>query len=230
MFERLLHADKLNEVNLKISCANMPRGAIGHVRRSIKWINPADTVDLGFIELLDGIEEPNEASPEWHRNAFEHDVSVNGLYFRAENGSSARIYLFVRDLYRGVPRIYWFSPVITLILAQTLSHEIGHHLIATRGFVFAPGEKVYPSEYEEEMAHRYAYHVVKTMKSRWYYRLADYIIKDLASSQYIKGMFAWRKGDYEKAARCWSGSFHLNPNRNDAIYWYKRAKELSGVN
>jgi hypothetical protein len=183
-------------------------------------------VGLGFIELRDKLEKADEGAPKWHRDASEHDLSVNGLYFRSQGDSRARIDLFARDLYRGVPKIYWLSPVITLIVAQTLSHEIGHHLIAERGYVFEPGEKVHLSEYEEEMAHRYAHHVVKKMRTRWYYRLAEYVIKDLASSHYIKGMYAWERSDYTRAAACWYRSFHLDPDRNDSIYWYKRAKEI----
>ncbi len=212
---------------IKNGSDKVPLGAVSHVRRSLGWISPIDIVGLGFIELRDRIEDADEGSPKWHREASEQDLSINGVYFRSQADSCARINLFVRDLYRGVPKIYWLTPVLTLIVAQTLAHEIGHHLIAERGYIFEPREKIHPSEYEEEMAHRYAQHIVKKMKTRWYYRLADYIIKDLASSHYIKGMFAWEHSDYARAAACWYRSFHLDPNRSDSIYWYKRAKKNS---
>jgi len=56
-------------------------------------------------------------------------------------------------------------------------------------------------------------------------RTAAWAIKDLASAAYINGIFAWRSSNYQDAAEYWYRSFHLDPNRNDAIYWYKRARE-----
>jgi hypothetical protein len=115
-------------------------------------------------------------------------------------------------------------------VARTLAHEVGHHLIAERGYVFAPGEKVEPAEYEEEMANRYSYSVIKRMRERWYYRLATWATKDLAGWHYVQGMLNWRDGKYEQAAQSWYKSFHLNPDREDAIYWYKRAGEAAKTN
>jgi len=215
------------EMEIKNSCGNLRLGVIRHIRRTLSWIDAADVAGIDFVELRDGMWDADHDAPEWHKNATEQDLSVNGLYSRLQDGSSACITLFVRDLYRGIPRFYWLTPVVTMRIARTLAHEVGHHIIAERGYVFERGERVRPVEYEEEMAHRYAHHVTKKMKTRWYYRLADWATKDLASTHYIQGMLAWKASDHAKAAERWYESFHLDPDRNDAIYWYKRACEAT---
>lgn len=196
-----------------------------HVRRGLGWINPADLVGIDLIELQYKMADADSDAPDWHRQATEQDLSVNGLYLRRQGDSQARINLFVRDLYRGIPKIYWLTPVVSIVVTQTLAHEVGHHLIAERGYVFEQGEKVQPAEYEEEMAHRYSYQVVKKMKKGWYYKLAFWAIKDLAGWHYVQAMLNWRDGKYRQAAQGWYKSFTLDPDREDAIYWYKRAKE-----
>jgi hypothetical protein len=204
----------------------LPIGSIWHVRRSLSWINPADLVGLEAVEFEYNLPDATGDAPEWHRKASEQELSVNAVYFRREGSFPATIKLFVKELYRGIPKLYWLTPVVTLTMAQTIAHEVGHHLVAERGYIFEVGEKLTPDGFEEEMAHRYSHHVVKKMRSRWYYRAATWIIRDLASSNYIRGMFAWEKSDYVSAAEYWHRSFHLDPNRDDSIYWYKRAKEL----
>ena len=214
-----------NGIEIKNSCSKLPLGAISNIQRSLAWIDPADTVGIDSIELRYKLADAGPEAPAWHKHATEQDLSVNGLYFRGQDLVPASITLFVRDLYRGIPKVYWLTPVTTLVVAQTLAHEVGHHLIAERGYVFAPGEKVQPSEYEEEMAHRYSFSVIKRMRTCWYYRLGAWVTKDLAGWHYVKAMLAWEAGDYEGAAESWYRSFHLDPDRQNAIYWYKRAIE-----
>src|SRR2546425_11050083 len=131
-------------MKIKNSCEKLPLGIIRHIRRALSWINPTDLIGIEFIELHSKIGAADENSPEWHRHATEQDLSVNGLYVRREQLSPAHIKLFVKDLYRGVPKMYWLTPVVTLVAAQTIAHEVGHHLIAERGYVFEKGEKINP--------------------------------------------------------------------------------------
>lgn len=198
-----------------------------HLRRCLSWINPADIASVGLIQVEDRIPEANPDAPSWHRRATSENLTVNGLYQRAEEDSPATIRLFIRDLYRGIPKIYWLTPVVTLNMARTLAHEVGHHLIAKRGYVFVPGEKVFPADFEEEMANRYSHMVVQKMMDRCYYRIGKWATKDLAGSHYVKEILKWRIGDYERAAENWYRTFCLDPDREDAIYWYKRAREAA---
>lgn len=214
-----------NGIVIRNSCTRLPFAASWHIRGTLSWIDPGDLVGIGSIRLKDSIEEAEDAM--WYQRAISEGLSINGWYRPEDRDESATITLFICDLYRGIPTLYWLTPVIRLRIASTLAHEVGHHLIATRGYVFAPGEKVVPIEYEEEMAHRYSFSVLKKMQKRWYFKLASLGIKDLACWHFTQGTLAWKQGNFKRAAESWYKSFHLDPDRQDAISWYKRAKEIS---
>ena len=148
------------------------------------------------------------------------NLAVGGQYFGPQGDLP-----YVASLYRGIPKVYWLSPVITLQLARILAHEVGHHLIKQRGYVFERGERVEPREYEEELANRYSFSVRKRMLRRWYYRVADWLTPDLAGWHYVIGLCEWRDGRYEKAAARWETTSCIDPNRADADYWYYEAKK-----
>jgi hypothetical protein len=214
-------------MEIRNSCSRLPVGTRWHVRRCLRWIDPADIVGIAFIELQDRMPQAAAEAPDWHQRATAEDLSVNGLYCREEVNSPANITLFVRDLYRGMPKIYWLTPALTMRVARTLAHEVGHHLIATRGYVFVPGEKVLPFEYEEETANRFSFSVIKRMRGRWYYRLGSWANKTLAGWHSGQAAADWKAGNYERAAESWYRSFHLDPDLHDAVLWYKSAREAA---
>jgi len=193
----------------------------------LSWINQADLADIAFIKLMDKMPEPSNDSPEWHQRATAEEFSVNGLYLAQQGDTPAHILLFIRDMYRGIPRLYWWTPVPTLRVGRTLAHEVGHHLIAQRGYIFQPGEKVDQDEYEEEMANRYAFSVIKKMSQRWYYRLGQRLAKDLASTYYALGILDWNEKKYKEAAESWYRAWNLDPDHQEAVDLYWRAKKLS---
>lgn len=197
-----------------------------HVRRSLRWINQADLVGLDFIRLADEMPPPSNDSPDWHRTASAEGHSINGVYFARDDNTPACITLLIRDICVGIPDRYWLTPVPTLRIAHTLAHEVAHHLVKVRGHVFQPGENFKSVEYEEEFADRYAHGVVKKMETRWYYRLGQSLVKNLAMSHYIQGMLDWKAQKYERAAERWYKAWNLNPNLNEASYWHRRAKEM----
>jgi hypothetical protein len=207
------------------SCHKLPLGALWHIRRSISWINQADLKGIAFIQLAEQMPVPTERSQDWHKRAYAEGFSVNGLYVSRSGRVPAHIYLFIRDMYRGIPFFHKWSTVTTLNICRTIAHEVGHHLITHRGYIYQPDEKYKDVESVEAMADRYAFDVLKKMRERWYYRLGHKSIKHIAISHYIKGMLNWRDKNYEKAAENWYNSFHLDPDRQDSSYWYWRAKE-----
>lgn len=224
---------QVDEMQIKNSCKNLPRGALWHVRRGLSWINPADLVGIAFIQLMDEMSKPSENSLEWHKQAHAEDFNVSGVYMRQDGGTPACIILFVRDMYFGIPPLYRWTTVPTLSISRTLAHEVGHHLIAQRGYIYQPTEKYKHrqpeyDEYEEEMANRYAFEVLKKMKKRWYYKLGQSATKGLASHHYIQGMLDWKEKKFKKAADRWHKAWHLDPDRLDAAYWYQRAKDNFG--
>ena len=210
---------------VKNECQNSPFGLLNQVRRSLSWIDPLDMVGIESIVLMDEIEEPVQTSPDWHKRAKAEGLCVTGQYLHADRQSSAQVTLYVRGIYRGIPSIYRWTMVPNLSICYTLAHEVGHHLIATRGYVFQSNEIFRHPENKEEFCNRYAFRVTERMMSRWYYRLGMWALRDLAGWYYACGCADWKGKNFMKAAENFYTSFHLDPNREDALNWYLRAKD-----
>jgi len=119
----------------------------------------------------------------------------------------------------------------TLTITSTLAHEIGHHLIATRGFIYKQGEKYKPwrsgtfDPYEEKMADAYAEEVVQRMCRSWYYKLGKVMARKLSSILFEVGIAQHRNGNYERAAYWEFQAFMINPDNLDAGQSYRHDME-----
>ena len=200
-------------------------GLSWHLRRCLSWIPDGDLFGLDELVLEEKIGPATVHSPEWHHRAERDNQIINGQYFAKHGKELPAISLYIGSLYQGIPRIYWLSPLITLQLARTLAHEVGHHLLFERGYVFQKGERFDHSEYHEELAERYSFSVRKRMCGRRYYRFGDWLRRDLADWYWIQGLIEWREDCFERAASKWKMAFSLDPNRSDALQWYYEAKK-----
>jgi len=210
---------------VKNECKNSPHGLLKQVRRSLSWIHPLDLDGIEFIVLMDEIEEPSNTSADWHKRAKAEGLCVTGQYFRTEGKAPAHVVLYVQGIYRGIPSVYRLTTVPSLSICYTLAHEVGHHLIAARGFIFQANETFRYPENEEEFCNRYAFGVTERMMTRWYHRLGMWVLRDLAGWYYAMGLSDWKSKRFKKAAENFYTSFHLDRNRDDALYWYWRAKD-----
>lgn len=208
-------------------CSNAPWGAAWHLQRSLRWIGHQDLEGLYCIRLLDELPEPTEQSDEEYKNAWAEGHDICGLYSPQNEDTVSCITLNLAGIYRPISRAYWCTNVPTLLIARTLAHETAHHLVSTRGYVFRKGERFKHREYEEVAANRYALNVIKKMQIRWYHRVGAWLIKDLGDHHYIQGMLDWREGKYLNAAARFYKTCRLNPDHDEAAYWYWRAKQLS---
>lgn len=215
-------------MEIQNECINSPRHVKRHVMRALRWINPVDLAGIAYIKLADKIPDPSKNSPEWHQWVKAEGYSVFGLYVRKQAENPPHIILYIQDIYRCIHPLYGRTPLATLLIGQTLAHEVGHHLQAERGYIFQPGERLDQEEYQEEMADRYAFDVVKRMKERWYYRLGQWIMKDSARMYYHFGVEEWKKKNYRRAAEYFYRSHILDPENDETWYWHKRAKAFQG--
>jgi hypothetical protein len=208
-------------------CNKLPWGAVWHVRRSLTWLRENDLSGLFCIRLLNELPQPTDQSDEEYKNAWAQGHDICGLYSAETTETVSCITLNLGDIYRPISRAYWCTTVPILLVARTLAHEVAHHLVATKGYVFSEGESFKHREDEERAANRYALNVLARMQSRWYHTLGAWLIKDLGDHHYIQGMLDWRERNYAKAAAHFYKSCRLNPNHDEAAYWYWRAKNRS---
>ena len=197
-----------------------------HLKRSLKWIDQSHLEGLYCIRLLDELPVPTEESDEWYKEARQEGYDVFGCYNAKQDNTVSCITLNLGDVYQSIPFLYRYTTVPTLLIAHSLAHEVAHHLVATRGYVFKRGENLKHKAYEEVIANRYAFYVVKRMEKRWYYRLGRWMVRDLSDHHHVLALLDWREKKYERSALHWYRAWCLNPELDEAAYWYWRAKKM----
>ncbi len=210
------------------TASKLPRGALWQVRRSLAWMDHRDLDALSRIELVDKMPKPADSAPQDIKEAFAEDYGIYGIYHRGTKSRSPYITLLIADIYRGVPSIYWWTTVPTLLITFTLAHEVAHHVVARRGYINKPEERRKYGQHEEAFANRYAFSIWARMKQKWYYRFGEWAMKNLAEWQFGFGIHDWNAGRYAEAAEHWHTAWSFNPDHNEAAEWYWRAKEMSG--
>jgi len=216
-------------MRIKNECTVSPRGLVRHVRHGLGWINPLDLNGISFIRLMDDFPKPTDRSPRWHKELRAKFLYLNGLYLGKSKTEPAHINLYIHNVYRGLPSYLWWSPLPTLMITDVLAHEVGHHLIAMRGYIFEATEKFRHQEIVEEFCDRYAVGIVKKMMGRWYYRLGRWALKHLAKWNFDIGSLDLREKKFKRAAERYLTAFHLDNNREDALYWYRRAEDAGNA-
>lgn len=209
-------------------CKKLPSGLLWQVKRSIAWIFPADLEGLYCLKLIDELPPAKETSELWYKQAKKHDLVIRGWY-NPKDKTEAYITLNIEGIYHCIPRIYWWTPVATLIITYVLAHEVGHHVSSKKGNMVGLTGRLdkKPDKAEETRADGYARDVMTRMRQHWYYRLAAWAVKDLSEWHYMGGILDWREGQYKKAAERWYKTLILDPDNLQAGYWYRRAKEMS---
>jgi hypothetical protein len=198
-----------------------------HVRRVLKWIDQEDLKDLHAIRVID--DRPND--PEYARRPkYLSGFLYNGHYEFKTKDRDARVVLYANDIYFGIPYPIMFTPAATLNLARTLAHEIGHHIVATRGYIYKPWENYkrwngVTDPYEEEMVDAYTADLIERMSRHWPYKFGKFLTRKFANLLYSAALQKYEDGDYVRAARLGFRVYHLDPANLDANQCYRHAME-----
>jgi hypothetical protein len=198
-----------------------------HVRRVLKWFSQRDLEGLGSIRVID--DPPDD--PEYTKvRPFLRGFLYNGHYSRKSMTEPAQVVLYARDVYCGIPKLLMSTPMATLKLAFTLAHEVGHHVIATRGYVYQPWEKYKPraelyDPYKEKMADAYALEVIERMLKHWPYKFGRLMARMLSALLFEAGILNYRYGKYQSAAALGFQAAALNRENADADQCYRHAME-----
>src|SRR5262245_27532957 len=197
-----------------------------HIRRALKYIDSAHLEGLRAIRVIGQSPDDPEANkyPPYLRGYL-----LNGHYQHKFKHRPAEVVLYAKDIYFGVPRRLIRSRVATLKLARTLAHELGHHLIASRRFIYKPWEKYKPwkgkrDPYEERMANLYSAAVLEGMVKHWPNRLANCVTRITAYSLYQDSLADYWDGNYQSAAQRGFQAYMLHKNQ-DAGQCYRHAME-----
>ena len=114
--------------------------------------------------------------------------------------------------------------------ASKLAHEVGHHVIATRGYIHKPWEKYKPwngtvDPYAKKMADAYASDVINKMLRSWRYKFAKLLARMLSTFLYKAGIQEYWDGNYQSSASLQSRAYTLNLENEEAGQCYRHAME-----
>jgi peptidoglycan/xylan/chitin deacetylase (PgdA/CDA1 family) len=212
----LCHLEIMKVIN---TACYYPRCTQWHVNRALMCVNP---IDLDGIEAVKIVDEP-PLSPKEKKQPYYLRQIISGRYVRKQQRQNAHILLFTKNLYFGLPLLLKFTPIATLQIAMTLAHEIGHHLISHRGYIYLSNENYADSEKREIMADRYAYEALRKMSSKWYYRYSLKFSFWLSNFYYDYGLVTWQNQEYDRSIYYWACAYALNPENIEALHGYKKA-------
>jgi hypothetical protein len=178
---------------------------------------------------MDDLPTPNDRSPHWHKDLKKRYVYLNGLYVGKLGNDPAHIDLYIPNIYRGIPCLLTLTPIPALLITDNLAHEVGHHLIYTRGYVFQPNEVFKHQETIEEFCDRYAFSVTKKMTLKRRYWFSRWVLRRLADWHLAMGALNEGMKKQKQAADHFRAAFNLDNNRDDALYYYKRVTHVGNA-
>lgn len=193
----------------------------------MRWISPRDLEGLQLIKVIDeSYDDPESAKVPLYLKGF----PSRGMYLRQTATRGAQVVLYGTYLYLGIPKFFMRNSMVTLNLTRVLAHELGHHVIATRGYIYQPGEKYKPwdgirNPYEEKMADAYAADVMGRMLRQWRYKLGRLLARMLSMFLYKAGIQDYWDGNYQTAASREFLSYNFNPENEAAGQCYRHAME-----
>ena len=198
-----------------------------HVRRALNWINQEDLKGLHAIRVMDErTDDPEYAKRPRYLSGFVY----KGHYESKTKDLDAQVVLFTKDIYFGIPAPMMYTPAATLRLARTLAHEVGHHVVNTKGYIYQPWENYKPwtgviDPYEEKMVEAYAGDVIERMRRHWPYKFGNFLIRKFAKLLYTIGLQKYRDGHYQKSAQFAFCAYNLDPTNEHANQCYRHAME-----
>jgi hypothetical protein len=214
-------------MRIEVESTHFPRLMKWHVHRVLKWIDPRDLEGLESIKVIDDCPD----DPEYIKlPRYLMGFLYNGHYSSRKKDQPAQVVLYANDIWFGIPTLLIAAPMTTLRVARTLAHEVGHHLIATRGYIYKPSERHHQSDgrrdpYAEKMADSYAADVINRMLRHLPYKLGNLMARRLSNSLYQWGLADYWAGDYQAAASKQARAETLNPENEDAGQCFRHAME-----
>lgn len=198
-----------------------------HVRKALAWVDKADLAGLDHIRLINS--SPKDPAAAQHP-PYLVGFMYCGTYSKKRDARPAGISLYTRDLYFGIPRLLIPSPLATLNIAVTLAHEIGHHVLATRGHVDADSSEIKLNRLIDSPAERaataYGQQTIKRMLVSPYFRAGKMMARALSNLLAKRGNQAHWAGDFKRAAELEFRAYMLDSDNTDAWQAYLQDRQL----
>jgi hypothetical protein len=214
-------------MKIQVESSNIPSCMTWHVRRALKWIPATDLFGLDLIRLFEKYPVQNrvtgqpEASDPTSPPVYLGYKSSSGFYSQRFMTNPPLIGLISEGLFAGLPGVFKYTPLATLRIAGVLAHEVGHHLIHTRGYVFNPNElrNGKNGAEAEGLADLYAAEKTARMAKRVSYKIAGPISCSLSTLYYQRGVLASEKEHYRRASYYFYCAYKLDESSDAGKAW-----------
>jgi hypothetical protein len=117
----------ISRLDIQLSSQKLTKVTRRHVQQILRYISDDDLVGLGVIRVIE------ECSWDYEEKRYPPYFAghlVNGHYQKSDGKKPAEVVLYASDIYFGIPHWLVGSSVALLKIADTLAHEIGHHVFA----------------------------------------------------------------------------------------------------
>lgn len=218
----------MSEMRIEIDASCFPPITRRHVERVLSWLPKRDLEGLEVVRVIEDC--PDEELNADKVPAYMRGFRYNGMYVPRRKNGPAQILLYANDVYFGIPKVFLKSRMATLKIARTLTHEVGHHVIATRGYIYDPSEKYRPwngirNPAEEDMVDRYASDVLERMKRQLSYKVAELQTQTVSHLLYKAGLQDYFAENYKASASRQARAHSLNPKNEEAGQCFRHAIE-----
>lgn len=213
-------------MRIELETNHFPRLTAWHVRKALRWIDTTDLEGLACIYLRDYEPGDPDASKQ---PPYLVGFLYCGSYQKAKGKRPAGISLYTRDLYFGIPRLLAATPLARLSIAATLAHEVGHHVIASRGYKYHGSTEIklnrlIDSPHERD-ATGYALEVTNRMLRSLYFRIGKVLARLYSSILFKRGNKEHSRGNFKRAAELEFRAYMLNTENTDAWQSYLQDRQ-----
>lgn len=213
--------NEYNQIEIVNENSRKILGAEFYVRKSIKIIGIDKFDSIKKIILID-----NPNSEQYRKNISQNVLiphlkgyRVSGCYYSETSESAPYIELYISEIYRGIPFPLYLTPVMILIITQTLAHEVAHHLISKK-------KSSLDETREELLAERYGNYITKKLKMTPYFKICNLILRELSNWHLALAQADYKLNNLERAESHFYSAWQLNPQNQTASewFWYVRKK------
>ena len=216
LFLKMPMSEKIRIVN---GCSRRCASLEFYVKQSIKLIGIDRFSGISEITLKDDPHAAfrDDALPNNLRHPLTDGFRAAAYYYYKTKNDPARIEVYAKEVYRGIPFPLYVTPILQLRIARTLAHELAHHLLTRK-------RKAYPDAKEEKISNRYASRVIRNMTGAGWLRIWQVLSNELSEWHLSFALADAKLGEIETAENGFYTAWQFNPDSTGAAegFWDAR--------
>ncbi|HSE23424.1 MAG TPA: hypothetical protein VLB68_17275 [Pyrinomonadaceae bacterium] len=215
----------ISGLDIQLASQRLTKATRKHVQRVLRYISDDDLDGLRVIRVIEECPGDDEAK---RYHPYFAGYLINGHYQESDGKKPTEVVLYASDIYFGIPNWLVGSRIALLKIADTLAHEIGHHVFAKK-LGKQPRIKAYQQNLrnpeEEGWADAYALAVIERMEKSWANRTGRLVTQALSSLLAKVALRKYWDENYQVSAKLNFQAYILNNKNQDAGQGYRHSME-----